>query len=150
MNFARLLCLACVLGAALPIALAAGGNAEAQGDTDAERPYKVENGRVDRATFRGYLYYGDLCLRCHGPDGAGSSYAPSLVNSLKKMDKRQFEETVINGRKNVTTSSDNVMPAFGTNIDAVQHLEEIYAYLKARSDGVIGRGRPKRIGETDD
>ncbi len=72
------------------------------------------------------------------------------MNSLKKLDKRQFEETVINGRKNVTTASENVMPAFGTNIDAVQHLEEIYAYLKARSDGVIGRGRPKRIGETDE
>jgi mono/diheme cytochrome c family protein len=150
MNFARVLCLVWVLGAASPIALAAEGNAQAQDNADAERPYKVVDGHVDRATFRGYLYYGDLCLRCHGPDGAGSSYAPSLVNSLKKMDKRQFEETVINGRKNVTAATENVMPAFGTNIDAVQHLEEIYAYLKARSDGVIGRGRPKRIGETDD
>jgi hypothetical protein len=27
------------------------------------------------------------------------------------------------------------------------YLDDIYAYLKARSDGVLGRGRPKRLDE---
>ena len=62
-----------------------------------EKPYKVENGRVNINTFHGYLFYGESCLRCHGPDGSGSSYAPSLVDSLKTLSKRQFQETVING-----------------------------------------------------
>jgi hypothetical protein len=29
----------------------------------------------------------------------------------------------------------------------MDYLDDIYAYLKARSDGVLGRGRPERINE---
>jgi|BEDMetMinimDraft_2_1075160.scaffolds.fasta_scaffold01346_7 methanol metabolism-related c-type cytochrome len=116
---------------------------------DPERPYIVKDGRVDFHTFNGYRRYGDNCLRCHGPDGLGSSYAPNLTDSLKHMTKEQFEEVVINGRKNVTTATENVMPAFGTVPDVVENLDDIYAYLKARSDGVVGRGRPKRLDGED-
>jgi methanol metabolism-related c-type cytochrome len=112
-------------------------------------PYVVENGRVNQATFNGYRRYGESCLRCHGPDGAGSSYGPDLTQSLKSMDYQQFAEVVVNGRKNVTTASENVMPAFGTVEDVVLYLGDIYGYLKARSDGKLPRGRPKRIGEDD-
>jgi mono/diheme cytochrome c family protein len=112
-----------------------------------QKPYKAENGRIDINTFHGYLFYGEACLRCHGPDGAGSSYAPSLVDSLKQMTEHQFKDVVINGRQNVNTGSENVMPSFGLVADVVEHLNDIYAYLKARSDGVIGRGRPKRTDE---
>ena len=112
--------------------------------------YVVENGRVDQATYNGYRRYTESCLRCHGPDGAGSSYAPALMQSLKTMDYQQFAEVVVNGRKNVTSSSENVMPAFGTVEDVVLYLGDIYGYLKARSDDKLPRGRPKRIGEADD
>ena len=117
---------------------------------DESKPYKIENGRVDIDTFHGYLFYGEFCLRCHGPDGSGSSYAPSLVDSLKTLSDYQFKNIVINGRQNVSASSENVMPAFGTVADVVLHLNDIYAYLKGRSDGVIPRGRPKRVGESDE
>jgi methanol metabolism-related c-type cytochrome len=125
------------------------GASQSAAPTDPERPYIVKDGRVDFHTFNGYRRYGDNCLRCHGPDGAGSSYAPDLTDSLKHMTKEQFEETVINGRKNVTTATENVMPAFGTVPDVVENLDDIYAYLKARSDGVVGRGRPKRLDGED-
>jgi methanol metabolism-related c-type cytochrome len=111
---------------------------------DEPKPYKIENGKVDQATYNGYRRYGESCLRCHGPDGAGSSYAPDLTDSLKHLDHDQFAQVVINGRQNVTTSASNVMPAFGTTEDVVNYLDDIYGYLKARSDGVLGRGRPKR------
>jgi mono/diheme cytochrome c family protein len=114
---------------------------------DDAKPYKVENGIADQATYNGYRRYGESCLRCHGPDGAGSSYAPNLTESLKHMTEDQFKEVVINGRQNVTTSQENVMPSFGTTEDVVEYLDDIYGYLKARSDGVLGRGRPKRAGE---
>jgi methanol metabolism-related c-type cytochrome len=107
-------------------------------------PYKIVNGKVDIHVFNGYRRYGDSCMRCHGPDGAGSSYAPNLTQSLKRLSHDQFEETVINGKQDVSNSSDKVMPAFGTVPDVVNYLEDIYGYLKARSDGVIGRGRPDR------
>jgi hypothetical protein len=38
------------------------------------------------------------------------------------------------------------MPAFGTVEDVMLYLDDIYAYLKARSDGALGRGCPERIG----
>jgi hypothetical protein len=41
------------------------------------------------------------------------------------------------------------MPAFGTTEDVVNHIDDIYAYLKARSDGAIGRGRPQRMDSND-
>jgi len=111
--------------------------------------YVVENGRVDQHTFNGYRRYGESCHRCHGPDGAGSSYAPSLTESLKSMTYQEFAEVVVNGRQNVTKSQNNVMPAFGTTEDVVLYLDDIYGYLKARSDDKLPRGRPKRIGEED-
>ena len=116
---------------------------------DEPPPYTVTDGKVDIKTFNGYRRYGESCMRCHGPDGSGSSYAPDLTASLKSMTHDQFAEIVVNGRKNVTTSSDNVMPAFGTVEDVVNYLDDIYGYLKARSDGKLNRGRPKRIDGDD-
>jgi hypothetical protein len=52
---------------------------------------------------------------------------------------------VINGRINVGTAADKVMPRFGEVEDVVLYLDDIYAYVKARSDGAIGRGRPERF-----
>jgi mono/diheme cytochrome c family protein len=130
--------LACLLFAAHPAARAA--------NAVSPKPYTVKNGNeVDMATYKGYLYYGDQCMRCHGPDGAGSSYAPNLTDSLKSMTKEQVENTIINGRKNVNTANDKVMPAFGMNEDVVENIDNIYAYLLARSDGALGRGHPKHL-----
>lgn len=109
-----------------------------------EKPYSVVDGKVDKATYNGYRRYHASCHTCHGPDGLGSSYAPSLVESLKVLDYDQFSEVVINGRQNVTGTQKNVMPAFGTVEDVALYVEDIYGYLKARSDGVLDRGRPAR------
>ena len=112
-----------------------------------EPVYVVEGGRVDQHTFNGYRRYGESCLRCHGPDGAGSSYAPSLTESLKHMSYDDVVNTIVNGRQNVSKSQNNVMPAFGTTVDVVLYMDDIYGYLKARSDDKLPRGRPKRIGD---
>jgi mono/diheme cytochrome c family protein len=55
------------------------------------------------------------------------------------------ENTIINGRKHVDSSNDKVMPAFGTNEDVVENIDNIYAYLLARSDGALGRGHPEHL-----
>lgn len=109
-----------------------------------EKPYNIVDGKVDKGTYNGYRRYGDACHRCHGPDGAGGSYAPSLVESLKNLSYDQFTEVVINGRQNVAAGKESVMPAFGEVQDVAMYIDDIYAYLKARSDGVLGRGRPER------
>ena len=112
-----------------------------------EKPYTVQNGKVDKGTYNGYRRYGNSCLACHGPDGSGSSYGPSLVDSLKKLNEEQFRDIVVNGRQNVSQAQQNVMPAFGTVEDVMLYIDDIYAYLKARSDGALDRGRPQRIEE---
>lgn len=119
----------------------------AKAEQDTQKPYTITDGKVDKKTFNGWRRYTESCLRCHGPDGAGSSYAPSLVDSAKHMKQDEFNEIVVNGRTNVNAASENVMPPFGEVEDVVTYLDDIWAYLKARADGVLGRGRPPRIGD---
>jgi methanol metabolism-related c-type cytochrome len=126
----------CAAGA---LALASPGSAQ-----DEEKPYSIVDGKVDQGTYNGWRRYHASCHTCHGPDGLGSSYAPNLVESLKVISYEEFAEVVINGRQNVTTSQQSVMPAFGMVADVALYLDDIYAYLEARADGVLGRGRPQR------
>ena len=124
-----------------------GRGVAAETGQSAPKPYTVQNGKVDKKTYNGWRRYTESCMRCHGPDGAGSSYAPDLVDSVKHMTQDDFNEVVVNGRTNVSVSSDKVMPPFGTVEDVMDYLDDIWAYLKARADGVLGRGRPPRIGD---
>src|SRR4029077_9501313 len=126
---------------------AAGLGRAAESNQAAKTPYTVEDGKVDKKTFNGWRRYTESCLRCHGPDGAGSSYGPDLVESTKRMTQDEFNEIVVNGRTNVSAATASVMPPFGEVEDVVTYLDDIWAYLKARADGVLGRGRPPRIGD---
>ncbi len=115
-------------------------------DKDGNPTYKIsKDGTVDWYTNVGFVQYGANCLACHGPDGLGSSYAPSLVDSLKTMNYADFTATVIQGKKDVSTSSDLVMPSFGENKNIMCYLDPIYIYLRARSTGALGRGRPEKL-----
>jgi methanol metabolism-related c-type cytochrome len=118
--------------------------APSAGAQDEEKYYSMVDGKVDQGTYNGWRRYHSSCHTCHGPDGLGSSYAPSLVDSLKVISYDDFAEVVINGRENVSTSQQSVMPAFGTVMDVATYIDDIYAYLQARSDGALGRGRPQR------
>jgi methanol metabolism-related c-type cytochrome len=113
-------------------------------DESEEKPYSIVDGKVDQATYNGWRRYHASCHTCHGPDGLGSSYAPNLVDSLKTISYDEFAEVVINGRQNVSTGQQSVMPAFGEVMDVATYLDDIYAYLEARADGALGRGRPQR------
>ena len=133
--------------AAVSAVLASGVVLSAESEKATETPYTIVDGKVDKKTFNGWRRYTQSCMRCHGPDGAGSSYAPSLVDSVKHMTQDEFNEIVVNGRTNVNAASENVMPPFGEVEDVVAYLDDIWAYLKARADGALGRGRPPRIGD---
>lgn len=109
--------------------------------------YKIKkDGTVDWYTRVGYLQFGANCLVCHGPDGLGSSYAPNLTNSLKTLSYAEVYGIVAEGKRDVSASQDLVMPAFAENKNVMCHLDAIYIYLRARSDGALGRGRPSKIG----
>lgn len=106
--------------------------------------YKIApDGAVDWRTFSGFRRFNGTCSVCHGPDGSGSSFGPDLTASLKTLGYYDFTATAIAGRTNVSSSQDLVMPSFGTNKNVMCYLDDIYVYLRARSDGALGRGRPQ-------
>jgi methanol metabolism-related c-type cytochrome len=114
-------------------------------DKEGNPTYRVQpDGTVDWSTYSGFRRYHSDCHVCHGPDGEGSTYAPALKNSLKTMRFSDFFSIVVNGRKNVNTAQDNVMPSFGTNPNVMCYLDDIFVYLRARANEAVPRGRPQK------
>jgi methanol metabolism-related c-type cytochrome len=113
-------------------------------DKEGNPTYKVSEGSVDWYTYSGYRRYHSDCHVCHGPDGMGSTYAPALKDSLKTMSYADFLGVVASGRKNVSTSQENVMPAFGDNPNVACYMDDLYVYLRARSNEAWGRARPAK------
>jgi methanol metabolism-related c-type cytochrome len=114
-------------------------------DKQGNPTYKVQSdGTVDWFTYSGFRRYHSECHVCHGPDGEGSTYAPALKNSLKTLSFPDFTNVVVNGRKNVNTAEESVMPAFGTNRNVMCYLDDIFIYLRARANDAIPRGRPQK------
>jgi mono/diheme cytochrome c family protein len=110
--------------------LAAVGAAEA-----VDTPYKVVDGnKVDGNTMKGWRTWRAMaCERCHGPNQEGL-VGPSLVNSLKVLSKDDFKKTLLYGRV------EKGMPNFGGSKQVVDNIDNLYAYLKGRSDGNIKPG----------
>ena len=78
------------------------------------------------------------CDRCHGANQEGL-VGPSLVNSLKTLTKEEFVTTVTNGRV------EKGMQSFGASKTVMDNIDQLYAYLKGRSDGAIIRARVEPI-----
>jgi mono/diheme cytochrome c family protein len=100
------------------------------------RFYQVEDGnKVDPVTLQGWKTWRAMaCERCHGPAQEGL-VGPALVESLKRLTKQQFYETITKGR------AEKGMPPFGGVETVTKNWEGLYAYLKGRSDGQILPGR---------
>lgn len=114
----------------------------ATANAEEEKPYVIKDGSVDWYTFSGYRRYHSECHVCHGPDGMGSSFAPGLAESLKIMDYDQYLDIVVNGKQVAGATGQKVMPAFAENSNVMCFVDDIYAYLMARADGALERGRP--------
>jgi methanol metabolism-related c-type cytochrome len=114
-------------------------------DKNGDPTFKVAaDGTVDWYTYSGYIRYTSECLRCHGPDGEGSSYAPALANSLKTISYAEFYGIVVGGKQDLGAGAELVMPAFADNKNVMCYLNDIYVYLRARSLDAIPRGRPSQ------
>jgi methanol metabolism-related c-type cytochrome len=114
-------------------------------DKEGNPTFKVgADGTVDWYTYSGYRRYHSECHVCHGPDGMGSTYAPALTNSLKTMSYGDFVSVVASGRKNVSSSQENVMPALGDNPNVACYMDDLYIYLRARAHNAVGRVRPAK------
>ena len=74
----------------------------------------------------------------------GSTFAPPLADSMKTMSYDDFTDVVVNGREKIGASENSKMPAFGTNLNVLCFMDDLWVYLKARADEAIPRGRPKK------
>ncbi|MBA3623617.1 MAG: c-type cytochrome [Methylibium sp.] len=116
---------------------AGGGASAAVGAGSVEgKLYQVVDGyKVDEATMEGFrTWRAAACDRCHGANQEGM-VGPSLIESLKVRDKAYFVDVLTNGRLV------KGMPSFNTNTLVMENLDELYAYLKGRSDGAITRAK---------
>ena len=96
--------------------------------------------KVDWGTWQGFRRYHDACHVCHGPNALGSSFAPSLAESLQTMDYETFFGIVVGGRTSDRGGTKYVMPAFGEDKNIMCYLDDIYTYIKARSLNTQGKG----------
>jgi len=97
---------------------------------------------VEVAAYKGWQQYSLQCARCHGEDGQGTSFAPSLIVALRPdghaPNREEFLSILTKGRE------DEGMPsAAKLGLDSV-YFDGLYAYLKGRSDGRLRGGRPAR------
>ncbi|HKJ88493.1 MAG TPA: cytochrome c [Gammaproteobacteria bacterium] len=129
------------------------GTALAAGQgSSGEKPYKVneacrkgdaQNCKVDMKTYIGWRTFNAFCSRCHGEAAEGSSIAPNLMDRIqqKHMTFSDFVQVVASGKK----GSMGVMPAWGQNPNVNNKFEQLWAYLQARTDGVLPPGRPGKL-----
>jgi mono/diheme cytochrome c family protein len=97
---------------------------------------------VGIAAYKGWQQYSLQCARCHGEDGQGTSFAPSLVVALRPdghaPTREEFLNILTKGRE------DKGMPsATKLGLDSL-YFDGLYEYLKGRSDGHLRGGRPAR------
>lgn len=102
--------------------------------------YKVVDGfKVDTNTMNGFrAWRAAACDRCHGANQQGL-VGPSLLESLKTLTKDEFVKTVTEGRL------DKGMPSFQTSPTVMEHMDDLYAYLKGRSNGDITQARVQEL-----
>ena len=102
--------------------------------------YQVVDGyKVDAETMKGFrAWRAAACDRCHGANQEGL-VGPSLVTSLKTLSKEDFVTTVTNGRL------EKGMQSFGSSPVVMDNINQLYAYLKGRSDGAITRAKVEEI-----
>ncbi len=112
--------------------------------TSSETPARTDSAQqpagdklaVNQSEYNGWKTFAVNCTRCHGEDAVGSTIAPNLMKSLREhVTHDMFVETVMKGRP------DKGMPTWGPLLTDKQ-VEDLYAYLKARSEGRLAPGRP--------
>jgi mono/diheme cytochrome c family protein len=131
-----------ILAAVICCAAATGAHAEDKTGTVKTDLYTVVDGyKVDANTMKGFRTWRTAaCDRCHGANQEGL-VGPSLINSLKTLSKDDFKLTVTEGRL------EKGMVSFKTSKAVMDNMDNLYAYLKGRSDGAITRAKVEELKE---
>jgi mono/diheme cytochrome c family protein len=124
--------------AAAPAAAAKAGEPSVQqASTAAHGPDKL---LASPEEYQGWKWFHVYCFRCHGVDAMGSDLAPNLRKSVSSeglVTHELFLKTVLEGRQ------EKGMQSWRELLDDKQ-IEQLYQYIKARSEERLAPGRPHR------
>ena len=101
---------------------------------------------VSDSVYQGWKWFAVYCFRCHGEDAMNPILptAPDLRWAVSptgaNFPRDSFVNTALNGRP------DKGMPAWKVLLDTTA-IQELYVYVKARSDGWLKPGRPHRLAD---
>jgi len=108
-----------------------------QASTTAHAPDKL---LASGDEYQGWKWFHVYCFRCHGIDAMGSDLAPNLRKSVSSeglVTHEVFLKTVLEGRQ------EKGMQSWKELLDEKQ-VEQLYTYVKARSEERLDPGRPHR------
>jgi mono/diheme cytochrome c family protein len=115
------------------------------------------------STYLGWRVYQDRCAGCHGANAQGMANAPSLLARLQTLGPRQFVSLVLyrydstlQGQPAPARAAREAqveslmtrqgqplsMPAWQDEPRVNAHVLDLHAYLSARSQGLLGPGKP--------
>ena len=121
-------------------AAATGGGAAPAGGQQTASAQSDDKLTASPAAYQGWKMFHVYCYRCHGTDAMGSDLAPNLRHSVGpegSVTHEVFVTTVKEGRL------PKGMPAWKAILSDEQ-IENLWAYLKARSSGSLAAGRPRQ------
>lgn len=99
---------------------------------------------VTESEYQGWKYFAVYCERCHGPDALGTVDAPDLRYSISSEGGVTADSFRVIVRKGTENSEEKkVMKGFEGLLDD-QRIDQLYAYVKARSEERLAAGRPHR------
>lgn len=128
-----------VRGLAVVLSLAA-GPASAAAQAAADRMVVTDQ------VYNGWKYFQVYCARCHGDDAVGTMAAPDLTYSLSEeggVTADSFRVVVRQGSSSPNAAPDQQMRGFEDLLEP-ELIDVLYLYVRARSDGSLGPGRPRR------
>jgi mono/diheme cytochrome c family protein len=134
---------ACARGNSAPTTEPATSAPAADAQAAAPDPYHPPpRDTVEVSLYKAWQQYMLQCARCHGEDGQGTTFAPSLLVALRPdghvPTQEEFVAILTKGRE------DKGMPSAGQmGVDSV-YWDGLYRYLKGRSEGRYHGGRPAR------
>ena len=131
---------------AAAVALAARGAAPANAALVPPADSGPDSLLVSDSVYQGWKWWHVYCYRCHGEDAIGgvNPLAPDLRWALSpagaNFPRDSFVYTALNGRLA------KGMPAWKELLDT-SAIQELYQYVRARSDGWLKPGRPHRASD---